>query len=269
MAQIIDQNGTWIEDQNGAFIIDSSIAAGASALGFVPVTIPSVDVLSQMISRILRQFHRDIPPNDPDSLLPVFQAILAALASELQKLEDAIQGVMQAFMPQNAAGDQLDAIGRIVGAVRGVMTTEDWFTPDSQYYARPDDTNPVWEYGAPLTGNYIAKDAQFRNTVFAKVFRNSVVSSSIADIQAFVWDLFGINCSVILSGPMQVTLMLPAGTSPDLVTFLSNSLTNDQVDMAYVLPLPPGVQLANVIVGPSAGTGGGHPGAGSRRGQPS
>jgi hypothetical protein len=41
MAQIIDQNGTLIEDQNGAIIIDSSIASGASALGFVPVTIPS------------------------------------------------------------------------------------------------------------------------------------------------------------------------------------------------------------------------------------
>jgi hypothetical protein len=152
---------------------------------------------------------------------------------------------MQAMVPANAGGVQEDAIGRIVGEVRGVTAVEDWFTPDTSYYGQTDTINPVWVDNAPLSGTLVMDDVTFRQYIYAKVQRNFVQNGSITDIQDFIYNIFGINSSVIVSG-MEVTIKLPAGTSPAIITFLNLSVTNNAADTIYILPLPPGVQLAQV-----------------------
>lgn len=155
--------------------------------------------------------------------------------------------VMQAFVVFNAVGVQEDAIGRIVGANRGVTEVGAWFTPDSAYYAVPDSGPPVWVNNAPLGGNLTMDDTSYRNAIFAKVFRNFVQSASVTDIQDFIFDLYGINSSVVITGPNQVKIVVPAGTSPQIISFLGASFSNNQCDTIYNVPLPPGVQIAEVV----------------------
>ena len=167
-----------------------------------PITIPIPDMLSRMQSRILTQFRGS----------PVLQGVLTALASEVQALMDATVGVMQAFVPFNAMGVQLDAIGRIVGQDRGIAEIEPWFTPDTDYYGHPDLTTPVWVTNAPLTGSLIIDDTTYRNYISAKIYRNFIRSGSITEIIDFVKYLFEIDASVLITGPNQIVLrILPGG----------------------------------------------------------
>jgi len=204
---------------------------------FVPVSIPTQNAYANMQAHTLLEFRNS----------PVFQAVLSAIAVQKQQLMDAIVGVMQAFMPQNAVGVQEDAIGRIVGAYRGVVTVAPWFTPDDPYYGNPDQT-PVWVTNASSSGSLVADDTSYRNMIFAKVFRNFVQVGSIQDIQDFIFDLFGVNSSIILSGPMQIKIILQPGASPNIIAFLEQAVSNNQVDYLTTLPFPPGMQLSEVVV---------------------
>ena len=207
-------------------------------MAFSPVIFEKLDLLTRMQSRILMQFKGS----------PVFQAVLACFAAQKQEIADMFTGIMQSFVPYNATGVQQDALGRIVGSSRGIAEIGAWFTPDNPNYGFTDSKGPpVWVTNAKLTGTYTRNVTDYRNALVAKVFRNFVQVGSITDIQGFIRDMFGIESSVQITGGNQIKIIVPNQTSPQIISFLEASFSNDQVDNIYNVPLPPGVQIAEVV----------------------
>lgn len=79
---------------------------------FAPINYQPIDLQQRAFSRMLLQFR--------DS--PVLLSLLWGFVSELQNLSDAIAGVINGRDPSKATGYNMDAIGRIVGQPRVILT---------------------------------------------------------------------------------------------------------------------------------------------------
>lgn len=119
--------------------------------------------------------------------------------------------LINAFDLSSAVGDQLDVIGKYVGASRKVYT---------------------------FSGTITLDDDDFRSLIKFKIIKN-ISKSSLYDIQVLINSYFGTSVLVFDTGNMQLSYMMDESIgSLDLAQALvvSNSL-----------PVPMSVQLASVI----------------------
>ena len=179
---------------------------------------------------------------------PVLLQLVAIFASEIQTFVDACRNVIKLRGPLDATGENLNAVGRIVGQLR---TLEDfdalaWFATDRDYQGA-DFEAPVWVINAPIAGNVVAGDGFFRQLIEAKVLRNHTQFASVPELQAFVNQAFGINISCRNIDKMTLQLIIPDDTDFNTATALERYEDKERSENAYLLPLAAGVKIGDVI----------------------
>lgn len=206
-------------------------------MAFESIEITSPDLIERAVSRTLLQFRES----------PVFLDTIAALTSEVQVLIDAIVEVIKYRGPADARGEQLNAIGRIVGQLRTLIGFDaiEWLKADTLYQGA--DQVPVWTAGAPTSGDYEADDSWYRQLIEAKVARNMIKYCSVPEIQEFVRLAFNIDISFVTVDTMTVQIIVPDSTSTNIINLLSSYTETDIAEHIYFLPLAAGVQIASVI----------------------
>lgn len=207
-------------------------------MGFQEYTSAPPDATGRMISRTLLQFRES----------PVFLDLVRVFASEVQALLDAARGLVELRQPALAAGESLEALGRIVGQARGLVDFDAyaWFTPDEAY--RGADQGPAWVEGAPLAGTLVMDDAQYRETLQGRVLRNHAQYGSVPEIQAAILQSFGVRSSITRTTDLMTVLVtLEASAGNNVVSFLERVGDTETADQVYFLPVPATTRIAQVV----------------------
>ncbi len=204
---------------------------------FEPVEFPAIDLQTRAAGRLLRQFRRS----------PVLLQVLHALVAEIQEFMDACGDVLRLRTPHDARGEQLNAIGRIVGQDRVLVDYSEiaWFAPDLDN--RGADQSPVWCVGAPLLDTAIANDELYRTLIQAKVYRNFVRYGSISEIQEAAREAFGVPVSFQRTGPVDVALLVPRSVPLHVLGFLTEKTTTVRADDEYISPYPATVRITDTM----------------------
>jgi hypothetical protein len=208
-----------------------------SGLAFPDVDFPVNTAVRNAEERTLAQFRQSI----------VLLSIMMAFIEEAQVLQDAVRDVMSKRTIFKASGENLNVLGRIVVQLRGLINLTDqvWFAPDTP--GASVDQARVWVLNAPQEGSIAAPDVFSKLFIQAKIFRNNVKYGSIPEVQQFVYALFGIPVSVILTGPLTIDLVVPDSISSDVFASLSSLVRLQTCESVYLLPVPAGVKIDNVI----------------------
>ena len=206
-------------------------------MAFEEIEITAGNSIERAIQRILIQFRKS----------PVLIDLLAAFVNEVQVLLDATIQVIKMRGPANAAGEQLDGIGRIVGQLRTVINfdTIAWFIPDRLYQG--SDQAPAWVKNAPLANNVEADDAWFRQLIEAKVSRNFIRWASVPEIQQFCQYAFGIDVSIRRIDHMTIQIIIPDDTGLNTMNAMNQFVSNDLAESTYLLPFAAGVYVSSVL----------------------
>lgn len=204
---------------------------------FNPINLPQKNSTERAVSRTLLQFRNS----------PVFISILAAFISEVQALLNTIQQVIKMRGPAEAQGEQLDALGRIVGQPRTLVGFDaiEWFAPDRNFQGA--DASPVWVRNAPVSENFIAGDFWYRQLIEGKVARNHIKYASVPEIQNFVKQAFNVDISIVRTDVMTVQVIVHPNTDNNTMLLFERYEMTETAEKVYFLPFAAGVQIASVI----------------------
>lgn len=207
-------------------------------MGFATIQVAHQNLQERAFSRLLLQFRGS----------SVLKNLLDAIVKEVQELQNSAEQVIAGRTAAEAVGEQLDALGRIVGQPReGVTYSESiWFAPDIA--AQNVDIAFSWVPGGYLFGCYSPDDPTYRQLIEAKIFRNHGRYGSIPEIQQTFLVAFGAHLSFTLVGPMEVDVTVPLGTSTYALGAITNFKNNERVDHRGLLPWPATLRIRNVIV---------------------
>jgi len=184
----------------------------------------------RMQIRVLRQFSKS----------PVFQQTLIQLASEIQVLSSAIQGILDGRILETATGIQLDIIGRIVGQGRSipyyVIRSPDWFTPDLTSF----DLDSVWMWvkNGVDGDSHSMTDLEYRDMIKAKIYRNRCKVGSAAEIMTYAQMALGIPVSAVALPLGDIEIQVPIGTPMWKVLWAKRFITDNRGDVIPVMPYP-------------------------------
>ena len=208
-----------------------------SGLAFPDVDFPVNTAVRNAEERTLAQFRQSI----------VLLSIMMAFIEEAQVLQDAVRDVMSKRTIFKASGENLNVLGRIVGQLRGLINLTDmsWMTPDSEGISV--DQAPVWVMNAPQEGSVSTPDVFSKLFVQGKIYRNFVKYGSIPEVQQFVMALFGIPISIVITGPLTIDLIVPDSISSTTLQALSSLVRLQTCESVYLLPVPAGVKIDNII----------------------
>lgn len=228
MGYISDESDDLVLDDSGNPISDSSTALliePTSAEEWRPINVETIDLQPRANGRLLWQFRRS----------PVLLSILHAIITEIQSCLDMLLNIQRMRMPTAATGENLDAIGRIVGQDRVLIDYSEriWMRPDTANQG--PDISPVWTTGAPRYESARAEDWIYSILIRAKVFRNFCRYGSTLEIQSAALRAFNVNISFQDHGE---TLLVPSDVPLHILGFLTEERTNANVDAYYLPPYP-------------------------------
>jgi hypothetical protein len=196
------------------------------------------DMVAKAWSRMLSQFWAS----------PVMKDFVAALIKngpewayrEIVKQQEANTLYM-------AEGENLDAIGRIVGQPRVPYQYDDsmWFTPD-----RPGqgfDQAPFWVQNAPMAGNEPATDPEYRQMILARIVCNFNRFSSLPEMAYEVEFATGRKVSWRRVGPMECEIIVQGNISRSHLDVLTRKKTTTECDDIYWVPYPATLNLTRVL----------------------
>lgn len=200
-----------------------------------------IDLATKAEGRMLSQFWTS----------PVFRMFVRALIKAgIGWTYDEIIKQIEANTLYVAAGENLEAIGRIVGQNRIPYQYDDssWFAFD-----RPGqgfDQAPFWVQGAPLVSNVPANDPQYRRMILAKIASNFARFGSMAEMSYLIEFAIGIKVSFRLVGPMEADIVVPSTISRSNVYLLTVSKNTPQVDHQYFFPYPATLRIDRMTFAP-------------------
>jgi hypothetical protein len=200
-----------------------------------------IDLVERAETRRLSQFSESC----------VISGVLTAETNQGVDALQAVLGVLSGRTIAQAAGVQLDIIGRLVGQDR-VLVNQDiypYFTPDATDPDYAQDIAPAWTTNGALAGDLPANDAQYRSLIIAKIFKNHVKFSSIPEVLQFVRLVYGINISIIKQGNADICLVFPAGTPQYIVLTLTGQVSDNNADHQYFIPTPCAGRIDCYIIG--------------------
>ena len=170
---------------------------------------------------------------------PVLTAVLNAFADEAQEALDAVLAMMQARTLYEASGLNLDAIGRIVGQRKQLVSTDtpgNFFTPDDATLA--PDLAVAWVTGALSTGSRPPNDSEYAMQILAKVRDNFNRFSSVPELQRTIQDILGASVSFELVGPMSVNILIHGLATPTAIYELAQKADTPRTDRKFFLSYP-------------------------------
>ena len=204
---------------------------------FTSIEIEAEDIEQRSVERTLAQFRHS----------QLFIDVLLAFCSEVQVLLNATVETIKKRTPAEASGEQLNALGRIVGQTRTLIGYDAiaWFNPDRGLQG--PDRVPVWVQNAPEAGNYEASDSWYRQLIEAKISRNTIKYASAPEIINFVQQALGVDISFIITGPMTVQVIVSDNADFNTMSLLESYNPDiNNAEHVYFLPLAAGVQIASV-----------------------
>lgn len=196
------------------------------------------DLLEQALNRMLSQHYDKC----------VLRQFVAAIIDEAQRAYDAIIDMQEQRIVYNAEGENLNALGRIVGEDRKPWTYDDstWLFFDRQ--GQGYDQVVMWCINAPL-GRYVeVEDQQYRINIIAKAIKNHTLVASIPEITYLINYLFDINVSYEKTGPNEVRIIVPDNISTTQLRLLTQSYTDNRVDESYYIPYPATLSFSEVLM---------------------
>ena len=203
------------------------------------------DVFERAESRLLNQFQNSC----------VLRQFLKTLTDQVQELRDAGMDCLKKRTLNDAAGVQLDAIGRIVGQDRTILNAAErpWFGPDAE---SPNLLNPdsgtSWVPGADLTGDLQADDGQYLSLILSKIFKNHISSASLPEVQIFIQLLTNWPVSFLRVAPLDANLLVYTETPPYIIETIQSIITNARdADEKYLIPLAATTRIVGIVFVPS------------------
>lgn len=182
---------------------------------------------------------------------PIFDRYLQILIDENIEIQNVFKDLMQKRSIDTATGEQLDIIGRIVGQPRELIDTAliEYFAfqgyPDAMPYGDLNDTSLgglYYDLSAPLTGNTLLNDEQYRLFIKAKIIKNTsyITPNQFLDFVNFV---FGVDINnVVAEGNAEFTIMLGKNLS-SFERVLLNYISYAEGYPSRFVPKPIGVRI--------------------------
>lgn len=204
----------------------------------VDFSIYAKDMTSKAVSRMLAQFHNS----------PVFKDFIAAFIQNApQYVYDNIIAMQEENSLYMAEGENLDAIGRIVGQPRVPYQFDDsrWFFTDR--IGQGIDQAPAWCSPAPLTSTQPASDGEYRMMILARIACNFCKFASHSELQYLAKFVTGEDVSWRWTGPMEGELMVRHGISRSKLGYLTKFTTTTTADDIPMIPYPATFRLSSVM----------------------
>lgn len=196
------------------------------------------DLQQQACERTLETFSRS----------PVVRGIQTAIIEQAQELHDAAIDCLESRTLDNAVGESLNVIGRIVGLYPRPFIDAGairYFGPDDDLTS-PDNA-PVYVTNAPTAGQVPVGDVEYRRRILAKIAKNHTKYGSAPEIAAFTQALYGFPISVKPAGNGDVELIVSPSYPPAaIINELTNETDTTQADSVYLLPLPSTARIVKV-----------------------
>lgn len=168
----------------------------------------------------------------------VLRQFLAALLEEVQDLHDALIDLQEQRTLYLAVGENLDALGRIVGEDRIPYQYDDsrWMFAD-RVAQRPDQAMS-WVDGAPLESFLPVDDGQYRYNILGKILKNHVIFTSVPELQTIIRHYSSFQVSFEKTGPMEVAITIPDDATPTLIGLLTKNEDTPLCDTVFKIPYP-------------------------------
>ncbi len=198
----------------------------------------SKDMTAKAMSRMLAQFNGSY----------VLQQFIAAfIENGPQYVYDEIIKFQESNSLYMAEGENLDAIGRIVGQPRVPYAFDDgkWFFTDRA--GQGIDQAPIWVMNAPLTSTDQATDDEYRMMILARIACNFCRFSSYPEMQYLAKFVTGETVSWRRVGPMEVELIVRYGISRSKLGVLTKFATTTFVDDSPMIPYPATLRLTSAM----------------------
>lgn len=183
---------------------------------------------------------------------PVMRQIQTVQIAQAQELHNAIIDCLPARTLDDAQGDNLDVIGRIVGAFpRPLEDTGEilYFSPDDSL-ATPD-WGPVFVTNAPTAGQVQVGDVSYRKYIRAKIAKNSTKYGSAPELKYWAKFAYDATISVRNVGLSDVAIIFAANTPPASVLAILGERSDDTADHQFNIPLPTTARIVQAIFKPS------------------
>lgn len=198
------------------------------------------DLVSQALDRMLSQHYDKC----------VLRQFVAVFIEECQLLYDACIELQRLRTPYYAEGQNLDALGRIVGEDRTPWEYDDsmWFFFDRQ--GQSYEQSPVWVKGAPVGTSRLVDDYQYRVNIIAKAIKNHTLTSSVPELTDLIKLLFSTDVSFEKTGPNQVRIIATHSTSLTQLRLLTRSYDDAQAVHRWFMNYPATLDLARTVLHP-------------------
>lgn len=189
---------------------------------------------------------------------PVYEAILNAFSSEVQELYNAAIDLLICRSLYDANGVWIDAIARIVGARKlpedsgqaydflwaWVKNGDAAFEEVTDISRASSDTTVAWVKNAPDNILVLPSAGAFRTQILARIMHNATQNCSLPELSSIVRLIFGINCYVQRTGPMQIKIWVPSSATNSVQYFLKyHSSLDARVDRIWYMPYPATIEV--------------------------
>ena len=176
----------------------------------------------------------------------VFAQFLNVFIAQCQNLYANLVEAQRHRTLYTATGEDLQALGRIVGASDQSYSIADdrWMTADTA--GSGFDQKPVWCLHAPLGTTSTLSDDDYRTAILAKIQKNMLSVPSALAVQAAIKAALGVDVSFQKTGPYAVTLLVHADLTEDLVYKLTSFLNTAQCARSTVVPYPVTLAISGV-----------------------
>lgn len=187
-------------------------------------------------SRLLSQFYNST----------VLKLLLDAFTSEVQELSDAIYELLKGRSIYNGQGEQLNAIGRIVGQGRTYYDydTAFWFATD-EMEIQPDNGS-WWCQNAVQASNEEMDDETYRKWLWMKILENHNKFSSVPELEDAILDGIGETIGIERNGMMTAKIYVSSNISLTNKNLLSYNKDTDLTDNDYMFAYPATTSISTI-----------------------
>jgi len=186
------------------------------------------DLIEQALARMLSQHYDKC----------VLRQFVAAIMQEVQALYDAIIDLQEKRTLHEAAAENLNALGRIVGEPRAPYQYDEsrWLFADRDQQ-RPDRA-VAWCLHAPFAIYIPVGDDQYRMNILARIVKNHTLVASIPEIEHLTALVTETMISYERTGPMTVQALVPSTISATAWNILTQARTDLRADDIFTFPYP-------------------------------
>lgn len=178
----------------------------------------------------------------------VLRRFIGVILYQCQELYDAVIDLMEQRTLFKAGGENLEALGRIVGEPRAPYSYDDstWFFSDTA--GQGTDQVPAWCVNAPFEAYLPASDPEYQVSILARIKKNHTLTASVPELTGMAEELTGSMVSFAKTGPMQVDLLVPDSIGKNSLALLTRNVTDAIADEQFAMPYPATLNCGNTLI---------------------